>query len=236
MKLGVGISILTMFVVNILSNALPINGLTTAEISNALPIYFVPAGYVFSIWGIIYLGIVIYVISMLTNFTKEDMAIAPWIIVSSLANATWIFMWHYQFIYISVIFMLIILGSLIMISTKLAKKGVSLVKSIPFNIYLGWISVATIANISGALYTANWNGFGIMPEVWSVIMIIIATALAILALIKKNLAYTLVILWALIGIAVRFSDISNIVVIPALLCSFGMIVFLGYKLLRKANS
>lgn len=234
-KLAVLVSVLAMFVVNILSNALPINGLTTASISDSLAIYFVPAGYVFSIWGVIYLGIIIYLISMFVNFKKEDMAIAPYVIVSSLANTAWIFMWHYKLIYLSVIFMLIILASLIVIALKLNKPEVSSAKKIPFNIYLGWISVASIANIAGALYTANWNGFGISPEVWSAIMIVIATVLAILALIKKNAAYTLVILWALIGIVVKFQGISNIVTIVGIFASVAITLFMGYKLLRKSN-
>ena len=234
-KLAVLVSVLAMFVVNILSNALPINGLTTAEISNAIQIYFVPAGYVFSIWGVIYLGIVIYLISMFTNFTKEDMAIAPFVIASSLANTIWIFMWHYQLIYLSVIFMLVILASLIVVALKLNKPEVSLVKKTPFNIYLGWISVASIANIAGALYTANWNGFGISPEIWSAIMLVIATVLAVLALVKKNLAYTLVILWAVIGIVVKFQGISNIVSITATLSVIVLVLLMGYKLFRKTN-
>lgn len=235
-KLAVLVSVLAMFVVNILSNVLPINGLTTAEISNAIQIYFVPAGYVFSIWGLIYIGIVIYLISMFTNFTKEDMAIAPFVIASSLANTIWIFMWHYQLIYLSVIFMLVILASLIVVALKLNKPDVSLVKKTPFNIYLGWISVASIANIAGALYTANWNGFGISPEIWSAIMLVIATGLAVLALIKKNIAYSLVILWAVIGIVVKFQGVSNIVAITATLSVIVLILFMGYKLFKKTNN
>lgn len=235
-KLAVLVSVLTMFVVNILSNVLPINGLTTAEISNAIQIYFVPAGYVFSIWGLIYIGIVIYLISMFTKFTKEDMAIAPFVIASSLANTIWIFMWHYQLIYLSVIFMLVILASLIVVALKLNKPDVSLVKKTPFNIYLGWISVASIANIAGALYTANWNGFGISPEIWSAIMLVIATGLAVLALIKKNIAYSLVILWAVIGIVVKFQGVSNIVAITATLSVIVLILFMGYKLFKKTNN
>ena len=235
-KLAVLVSVLAMFVVNILSNVLPINGLTTAEISNAIQIYFVPAGYVFSIWGVIYLGIVIYLISMFTNFTKEDMAIAPFVIASSLANTIWIFMWHYQLIYLSVIFMLVILASLIVVALKLNKPEVSLVKKTPFNIYLGWISVASIANIAGALYTANWNGFGISPEIWSAIMLVIATGLAVLALIKKNIAYSLVILWAVIGIVLKFQGVSNIVAITATLSVIVLILFMGYKLFKKTNN
>lgn len=235
LKIAVLVSVLAMFVVNILANALPINGLTTAEISNSLAIYFVPAGYVFSIWGVIYLGIIIYLISMFTRFTKDDMAIAPYVIASSLANTAWIFMWHYQRINYSVILMLVILASLIIIALKLNKPEVSLVKKTPFNIYLGWISVASIANIAGALYVANWSGWGIAPEVWSAIMIVIATGLAIFALIKKNLAYTLVILWALIGIIIKFQGVSNIVTVTGIFTIVAIILFMGCKLFRKSN-
>ncbi len=234
-KLSILVSVLAMFVVNILSNALPINGITTAAVSDSLAIYFVPAGYVFSIWGVIYLGIIIYLISMFVNFKKEDMTIAPYVIISSLANTAWIFMWHYKLLYISVIFMLIILASLIMIAIKLNKPEISSAKKIPFNIYLGWISVASIANIAGALYTASWNGFGISPEIWSAIMIVIATVLAVIALVKKNVAYPLVILWALIGIVIKFQGISDIVTIVGIFASVAITLFMGYKLFKKSN-
>jgi len=97
-KLAVTASVVAMFVVNSLANILPINGITTGALSDAIPIYFVPAGYVFSIWGLIYAGLVVYMISMFTNFTKEDRAIYPWVIASSLANAAWIFLWHYRLV------------------------------------------------------------------------------------------------------------------------------------------
>lgn len=230
-KLAVVISVIAMFVVNILANILPINGMTTGALSDAIPTYFTPAGYVFSIWGLIYLGIVAYVISMFTNFTDEDRKIYPWVIFSSLANTAWIFLWHYQLVYVSVIAMVIILASLIAISLILNKsKKVSIFKTLPFNIYLGWISVASIANIAAALYLANWNGFGISPEVWSAIMILVATGLAIYSIFRKTYPYSLVILWALIGILVKFSGLSNPVEIASTLGILAIISILGVKL------
>lgn len=230
-KLAVTVSVIAMFVVNALANILPINGMTTGALSDAIPIYFVPAGYVFSIWGLIYAGLVVYMISMFTNFTKEDKAIYPWVIVSSLANTAWIFLWHYQLVYVSVIAMVIILASLIAISTILGKtKKDSLLKTLPFNIYLGWISVASIANISAALYVANWNGFGISPEIWSAIMIAIATGLAVYAIFKKTYSYSLVILWAIIGILVKFSGLSNPVEIASTLGILVITSIIGFRL------
>jgi len=230
-KLAVVASVVAMFVVNILANVLPINGITTATLSDAIPTYFTPAGYVFSIWGLIYAGIVVYVISMFTNFTDDDRKIYPWVIASSLANTGWIFLWHYRLIYLSVIAMVILLASLIAIYLILHKaKKISLLKTLPFNIYLGWVSVATIANISAALYVANWDGFGISPEVWSAIMIAITTAFAVYAILKKTYSYSLVILWAIIGILVKFSGLSNPVEIASTIGILTIISLIGFKL------
>lgn len=230
-KLAVVVSVVAMFVVNILANVLPINGITTATLSDAIPTYFTPAGYVFSIWGLIYAGIVVYVISMFTNFTDEDRKIYPWVIVSSLANTAWIFLWHYRLIYVSVIAMIILLASLIAIYLILHKtKKTSILKTLPFNIYLGWISVATIANISAALYVANWNGFGISSEIWSAIMIVVATGFAIYSIFKRTYSYSLVILWAIIGILVKFSGLSNPVEIASTIGILAITALIGFKL------
>jgi len=230
-KLSVTVSVVAMFIVNALANILPINGVTTGALSDAIPIYFVPAGYAFSIWGLIYAGLVIYIISMFTNFTKEDKAIYPWVITSSLANIAWIFLWHYRLIYLSVIAMVIILASLIAISLILHKsKKVSIFKTLPFDIYLGWISVASIANIAAALYTANWDRFGISPEVWSAIMIVVSTGLAVYSIFKKTYSYSLVILWAIIGILVKFSGLSNPVEIASTLGILTITSIIGFKL------
>lgn len=230
-KLSVTVSVVAMFVVNALADILPINGITTGELSDAIPTYFTPAGYAFSIWGLIYAGLVVYMISMFTNFTKEDRAIYPWVIASSLANIAWLFLWHYRLIYVSVIAMAILLASIIAIYTILHKaKKVSILKTLPFNLYLGWISVASIANIAAALYVANWNGFGISPQVWSAIMIIVVTVLAVYSIFKKTYSYSLVILWAIIGILVKFSGLSNPIEIASTLGILAIISVLGVKL------
>jgi len=170
-------------------------------------------------------------ISMFTNFTKEDRAIYPWVIASSLANIAWLFLWHYRLIYVSVIAMAILLASIIAIYTILHKaKKVSILKTLPFNLYLGWISVASIANIAAALYVANWNGFGISPQVWSAIMITVVTVLAVYSIFKKTYSYSLVILWAIIGILVKFSGLSNPIEIASTLGILAIISVLGVKL------
>lgn len=230
LKIATVASIVIMFVVNILANTIPINGMTTGELSDAIPIFFVPAGYVFSIWGLIYIGIILYLILMFKKYENFDRKISLWIIIGSLANAGWIFLWHYQLVYSSVILMLILFASLIAIQIEIKKQKISIWKKLPFDIYLGWISVASIANISAALTVANWGGFGISGEVWSAIMIVIACGLGIYAAIKKNFAYTLVILWALIGILVKFSGVSDIVTITSLIACMAILGYFGFKL------
>lgn len=184
------LSFITTLVVNYLATNLPLNNLSTAEISDSFNIFFVPAGYVFSIWGLIYLGLIAYVVFQALPDQREDallMKIDGWFILVNFTNAIWLFSWHYQQFVLSVIIMLVILISLIQIFLKLEigreKSSSGAWKwavEIPFGLYLGWISVATIANVSQLLYYINWDGFGIAPEFWFVIML--ATALIISAL------------------------------------------------------
>lgn len=212
-KYLVAVSLLITLVANALANIIPYNGLTTKEVSDLLPSFFVPAPYVFSIWSVIYLGLIAYVIYTFVKHKKIDEEISLWFIIANIANAIWMFTWHYQIIWLTVILMLVILASLLVIYIKLNRKDTDLIRKAPFSIYLGWISVATIANISSMLNFYGWDGFGISEPMWSTIMIGVATALAILMLqIKKDFLYALVILWAIIGIMFKFLIVSDLMV------------------------
>jgi hypothetical protein len=203
--------------VNGLANALPLNGQGTGEISNRFEIYFVPAGYVFSIWGLIYLGLILYTIYQALPSQKENTAlkaIAPYYWASSLANTAWIFLWHYEVFSVTVPTMLVILAALVVIYLKLKDSAGAqkwLVR-LPFSIYLGWISVATVANISQLLFSLNWSGFGIPGEVWAVIMLGVASVLGLLVAWRENDPfYVLVLIWAYIGIAISQADTALVV-------------------------
>ena len=202
-----------MVAVNALANILPINGQQTGEISDRFEIYFVPAGYVFSIWGLIYLGLLAYTIyqaltAQIENSTLKKISLYYWI--SSVANSVWIVLWHYEVFSITIIAMLVILLALIIVYTTLKSdpqfsSGLKMwLVTIPFSIYLGWISVATIANASQLLYYLGWDGWGISGQTWAVLMILVASALGIgMALRFNAAAYNLVLVWAFIGIAVK---------------------------------
>ena len=207
--------------VNILANALPLNGLNTGEISDRFEIYFVPAGYVFSIWSIIYLGLLAYTVYQALPSRADDpllRKIAPYYWVGNLANAVWIFLWHYEVFNWTLPFMVIILASLLLINRNLSEaEGFNkwLVK-LTFSIYLGWISVATVANASQWLYYISWNGWGIAAATWAVIMLGVAALLGILmSWLENDTAYGLVLIWAFVGITVSQAGTSSVVVLAA---------------------
>lgn len=204
-------------VVNVLANVLPLNGLNTGEISDRFDIYFVPAGYVFSIWGLIYLGMLAYTIFQALPSQAENPTlkkIAPWYWISSLGNIAWIFLWHYEVFPFTLLFMVMILVSLLVINRALAGSTgqTKWYAKLPFSVYLGWISVATVANFSQWLYYFDWSGWGIPAATWAVIMLAVASLLGILmAWLENDTIYTLVLIWSLIGITVSQAGASSVV-------------------------
>jgi benzodiazapine receptor len=206
--------------VNVLSNALPFNGLSAPEIADSFDVYFVPAGYVFSIWSVIYLGLIAYSVFQLLTAQRENPRLRQtgwWFVLSCAANSIWLFLWHYGYFALSVVAMLILLISLIVIYLRLGigQQTVPAVERwlvhLSFSVYLGWITVAAIANITAFLDFINWNGFGIAPEIWTIIMLVVAIAVAgLMAYSRQDIAYLLVLIWAFIGIGVEQSDTSQV--------------------------
>ena len=202
--------------VNGLANALPLNGQSTGEISDRFSIYFVPAGYVFSIWGLIYIGLIAFAIyQALPNQRENEIIkkISPAYWIGNLANSAWIFLWHFEFFPLTLIAMLILLASLLYIYVQLGgpssglENGQKWFVNTPFSIYLGWISVATIANFSQVLFFLGWGGWGISPAIWAVILLAIAALLGLLMLWREtDRPYALVLVWAIIGIASSQAD------------------------------
>lgn len=200
-------------IVNILASALPLNGQNTGEISDRFQVYFVPAGYVFAIWGIIYIGWIAFVVYQFLPAQKENprlQKLGYWFALSGVFNAAWLFCWHYNQFGLSVLVMLALLGTLIFSYLKLdvGRSAISAAErwcvDVPFSIYLGWITVATVANITSYLYFINWNGFGIPAQAWSVIMIGVASVLGgLMALTRRDSGYLFVLVWSFIGIAVK---------------------------------
>ncbi|HKG53293.1 MAG TPA: tryptophan-rich sensory protein [Anaerolineales bacterium] len=206
-------SVILALTVNILASTLPLNGQNTGEISDRFQVYFVPAGYVFAIWGIIYLGWIAFTIFQLRSSQKENRRLRRLgylFAISNIANAAWLFCWHYNQFGLSVLIMLTLLGLLIASYLRLDVNRTSVTRTeywsvdVLFSVYLGWITVATVANVSDWLYLVEWNGFGIPAQVWAVIMLAVASLLGLtMTLTRLDSAYVSVLVWAFIGIAVK---------------------------------
>ena len=207
------LSVVLALTVNILAAALPLNGQNTGAISDRFKVYFVPAGYVFAIWGIIYIGWIAFAIYQALPAQKENARLRRLgysFALSGVFNAAWLFCWHYNLFGLSVLVMLTLLGLLITAYLRL-NVGMEHVGSagkwcvdIPFSIYLGWITVATVANIADWLYSVRWNGFGIDPTVWALVMLVVATVIgSLMALTRHDASYLIVLAWAFVGIALK---------------------------------
>jgi hypothetical protein len=230
-QIAVVVTVVITLVVNILADVLPINGLNTGAISDTFHVYFVPAGYVFAIWGIIYIGLIAYAVYQALPSQRENprlQATGWWIALGGLANSAWIFLWHYELFVWTLVAMLVLLGTLLITYLRLGT-GRTLVSPsetwavrLPFSIYLGWITVATVANVTDVLDFVKWNAFGIAPETWMVIVLVAVLLIAVLMnFTRRDIAYAAVLLWALAGIAVKFPD-SGIITISTWV-TFGLV-------------
>lgn len=247
-KIIAAFTYVAMVVVNFMANSLPINNRSTGEISDAYPNLFAPAGLTFAIWGLIYLllgGFVVY------QFTKSSQPregllrkINVLFATTSVANISWIFAWHYDYIGLSVLIMLVLLFLLIKIADLLrTEQFVSWEKlfiSIPFSVYFGWITVATIANITVFLVGTGWNGFGIEDFVWTSIILLVGALIGILRMRKdKNIAYGLVLIWAYLGILLKHLSVDGFngqylsVIITVIVCLVLFGFFVGRLLYKK---
>lgn len=205
-----------MVTMNYLANALPLNGRTTGQVSDNLSNLFTPAGLTFSVWGIIYLLLAIFCVLQFTPAAKQIAIGAGWIFaISCIFNATWIVAWHYDKLPLSLILMIGLLVSLIFLNIQIKDQPYNLVKA-AFGIYLGWICIATIANVTAVLVSINWNGFGISEQLWTIVMIAAGTLIVILALLKLNNPYIgIVVVWAFLGIIIKRQDDYRLIVVAA---------------------
>ncbi len=196
-----------MIVMNYLANALPLNNRTTGEISDSFPNLFVPAGITFSIWGIIYLLLAAYCFVQFTGTDQTVILKIGWIFgITCVLNAGWIIFWHYGRLPLSLIVMISLLVSLVYINFFIRGLPPGLIKA-AFGIYLGWICIATIANVTALLVDYGWNGFGISREVWTIIMIYTGTLITLSALYWfRNPFIGLAVVWAFAGIAIKRQD------------------------------
>lgn len=213
---------LAMIIVNTLANIIPLGRGKTGEISSKYANLFTPAPITFAIWGVIYMLLAVFVIYQFGIFGNSDVSdtiveqIGFWFVATCILNIGWIFSWHYDVIWLSMILMVGLLISLIIITVRLSPTVVthlagvsrlsfgSRVSMYSFDIYLGWITAATIANMSVLLVKVGWNRFGLSEEFWTVAMLLIGTLIG-LAFILLSYRYmsAVALIWAYIGILIK---------------------------------
>jgi hypothetical protein len=204
-----------VILLNVLSNALPINDQAMPEISAKYPSLFTPAGFTFSIWGVIYLMLLIFVVwqALPAQRSNEKVAkISKYFQINCLMNALWIVVWHYDLLALSLVVMLVILATLILIyrtliaSLDAASPIEHIALYLPFSLYTGWISLATIANASVLQIASGWDDVWLTSVQWTLLKLAVAGALgATMVLRYRDLPFVLVVAWAAYGISVMQS-------------------------------
>ena len=235
--------VLTVIVNGLAGSTAIIGGKNTAQISDANPTLITPAGYVFSIWGIIYILLGIFVVyqALPSQRGKDFHKKIGWLFVlSCMANIIWLFLWQFEYLSLSVALMFLLLASLILLYLRLdigkskTTAREKLAVHLPFSVYLGWITIASIANVSATLVSMNWNSMflGVSAETWAILVVIVAVAITVLVLAtRKDVAYALVAIWALVGISVKQSGNQTIVMVTEIGAIVVAIVLLATILL-----
>ena len=211
------VALVAVLLVNWLANALPLNGKDTRQLSDQYPILTVPAGYAFAIWSIIYLGLIGFAIYQALPSQRDNPRIAritPLFLLSCLANIGWLFTWHYQILSLNIVCMLVLLGSLIGIYRQLRADGTRPSTGerwlvwVPFSLYMGWITVATIVNLTVVLYAAGWQDIGTLGAALAALVFVVAAAIAVTIAWRFNdPAYALVVVWALVAVAIKHAAV-----------------------------
>jgi len=204
-----------VILLNVLSNALPINGQTMPEISAKYPSLFTPAGFTFSIWGVIYLALLVFVVWQALPAQRGSAKVAgisKYFQLNCLANAVWIVVWHYDLLVLSLVVMLVILATLILIYRSLiasidtAPFVEHIVLYLPFSLYTGWITLATIANLSVLQYSSGWDNVWLTAVQWTLLKLAVVGAIgARMVLRHRDIPFALVVAWGAYGISVMQS-------------------------------
>ena len=214
-----------MIAINYLANALPLNGKTTGALSDQYPNLFVPSGITFAIWGVIYLLLLIFsILQFLPSYHEAVQRISPFVIINFSLNALWIYVWHYEYVWLSLLVMIGILYSLIEITKRVNEFSLEYLE-IAFGIYLGWICIATIANTTALLVHIQWNAFSITEQSWALGLIAIGGGIVGIVMAKRNPYVALSVCWAFFGIYLKRQADFPIIAYFAILAMAVLAVF-----------
>ncbi len=215
LRIGNLIAFIAVVIINMLAVLLPINGVRPQDISDAYANLFAPAGITFSIWSVIYVLLALFALYQLgvfkgkTGYSLDAVArIGPFFILSSIANVAWIFAWHYDIIPLSLGLMLVILVTLTISYLRIRKEPLSGKERwfvlLPFSVYFGWITIATIANVTVLLVSTGVDAFSASAVIWTNIILVVGLLIGALVVLKfKDIAYGIVLAWAYLGILIK---------------------------------
>ena len=223
-----------MIVMNYLANALPLNGKTTGQLSASWPNLFVPAGITFSIWGVIYILLLIFCVIQFTTSYQVAIGRIGWLFgLTCLFNGLWIVAWHYERLPLSLILMAGLLICLIWINIFIKDLPDGFIKA-GFGVYLGWICIATIANVTALLVSQGWQGLAISEQTWAMIMIVVGAVIVSLTIWRMSNPYIgLAVVWAFAGIMIRRQDDYRAIFLTAALAAVAVAVVVGLSFFRR---
>lgn len=224
---------LAVIVTNYLAVALPINGKTTGEISDLYSNLFVPAGITFSIWGLIYLLLGIFVILQFRQSSDSNLNRNFLFVNSCVLNCYWVITFHYQQLFLSLIIMSALLVIVTLINLRLEDEKSPFLK-ICFGIYLGWLEIATIANVTALLVASGWSGFGIDAVTWAIILIASGIVISSVTMIRLNNPVIAVpVIWAFLGIILKHGDSQPDISLAAKIAMSAVALAALWTLLRR---
>jgi TspO/MBR family len=233
---------LMVIAVNAAANIVPINGFNTGQLADLYPTGLTPAGWVFSIWSLIYLGLLAFSVAAWRSsgpVGERAAVVAGPYLVNAVANASWIFAWHYRLVPLSFAIMLVILGTLVVIFRRLrarptTSRAATWLVDAPFSLYFGWITAATILNFGALLYDLQRYPLGLGMDGWALVSIAVALATYVwMAATTRDVIYSGVFVWAAIGIASRSVGVTEEVRIVAATGAAAVLACLGWVLIRR---
>jgi hypothetical protein len=239
------LTLLAVLLANYLAGTGLVSDKSVGDVSAQYENLFTPAGYAFSIWGLIFLMLIAFVTYQWVAWLKsrDDEALlstGPWFMLSNIFNGAWIFAWLSGYLGISVILMFLLLASLIILMFRLRLETwdapVRIIAFVwwPITIYIGWIVAASVANVSAYLVGIDWQMWNISETTWSVVMIVAATAIYILLIFARNMREAAAVgIWALMAIAVKQWGSVQETALTAVICSAVLFVLITYHALRN---
>jgi translocator protein len=223
------VGLVAVVLINWLANWVPFNDLTTGEIADRHPVPFQPAGWAFTIWGVIYVMLLVFVIYGFLPAGRNNprvQAVGPFFLVANLANIAWIFLWHWEQFTGALIAMVVLLASLVGIYAVIRRRGRDtaepsvihrLIVWTPFSVYLGWISIAMLANIQVWMTTGGWDGGPFGLRAWAVIFLLAGVLVAAaVGFFFHDAAYAAVFVWGYLGIAQEQWSLARLVSVTAI--------------------